>query len=327
MLNLTKLARRTVLTAALSLAAVTGADAQAYVYVPDDTPATGGLNGFPFSAYSNWRFQILVPASELPNTPFKISNIAFAPAKTTLWTSPDFQIRIAHTTLNTLGAAFDANFSSPPIVCRDGAVNFDAVKDTWSAIGLTNWFSYNGTDNLVVELRYRSGPALNLNLHYTGVTGRAYRNSGPDPYTATYATGFGGGPKIRFNKIMSAVAVSDFEVALATPGPIVIGGLKAGQRYQLVSSFGQGLVPLTANLHLNVAADPLFWSSIFVGQPVFLGYAGVVPQQATSVKCAINVPNIQALIGTALYHAAVIYDSRSILDATNTTSMRIVRQR
>ncbi len=326
MSNLTRILITSTLVSLITLLAVVGATTQAYVYVPSNTPSTGGANAWPFSSWPNWRYQILIPAYSLPNATFKVSQIAFAGGNTSVFTSPDFQIRIAHKTLNTLNANFASNFDHPPIVCYDGAINYNITKDTWSPIGLMNQFAYDGVRNVVIEIRYRGGSS-GFSLIQHGGTTRAYVNSGSDPYTATFATSFGGGPKVRLNKILTGIVSTPFTVATGGTLPIdIVCDLISGGKYQVVNAFGQGTLPLGANLHLNLANDPLLWTSLFLGPPLFNNYAGPVSQRQP-IRASLNVPDISALAGIDIYTAGLTYNNHHILEVTNTSATTIVRKR
>jgi len=322
MTDLTRLLRRPSLAGLVLLLAASGAVAQSYVYVPSDTPSTGGLNAWPFSAHPNWRFQILVPASALPSAAFKISSVAFAAASTSTFSATEFQIRMAHTTLSTLDSVFDNNFDHPPIVCYDGPIVYNTTQDTWCPIGLTSKFGYDGVRNLVIEIRYRGGSSQSLLLHYGG-TWRSYTHLGPDPYTATYRTGAGGGPKVRLNKILTGIVATPSTVSVGTFLPITVGNATPGHKYQILNAFGQGRIPLGGIHVLDLAFDPLLLTSLFGGAPTFSGYAGTVSSQQP-VTGRLAVPNLSALAGVNLYSAAFFYDRQAVRGTTNTASTTLV---
>lgn len=57
--------------------------AQNWSLIPSDSPKTGVANGFPFGAYfgTNWRYQVHLDARHLPAFPVRITDVAFAAAR------------------------------------------------------------------------------------------------------------------------------------------------------------------------------------------------------------------------------------------------------
>ena len=94
--------------------------AQAYVYCPDNQPGVGSNNSFPMAGFAGLKIQELIPASLLPNTKFKIVDIALAPAVAATHTHQQFQVRMAQTNLTQLSCTLNTNLGLCPITCYLG---------------------------------------------------------------------------------------------------------------------------------------------------------------------------------------------------------------
>jgi len=303
------------------LAAATGSHAQGYVFVPSDTPTTGSANAWPFSVYNNWRFQMLIPASSLPPAKFKITGIAFAPTVSAMFSSTDFQVRMAHTPASTLAPCFEDNFAHPPIICFDGALTWSATANTWSPIKLDRSFGYDGVRNVVIEIRYRGGSAGILPVHYTGTTQRSYINSGTDPYTAPCRTGAGGGPKIQLMIDRMCVLHCPDTLPIGTSAPITIYQPHPSAYYRILNSFGQGPIVL-GGYTMGLTVDSLFWASVWGSPPIFNNYTGPVPSMSP-VGGSMWLPNLSILVGLKIYSAAFMANN-TIQCVTNTDGMEVV---
>lgn len=303
------------------LAAAGGSEAQGFIHVPSDTPASGSINAWPFSVHGNWRFQMLIPASSLPPARFKITGIAFAPTVNALFSSPDFQVRMAHTPAAALAPCFDSNFAHPPIICFDGPMIWPATANTWSPIKLDRSFGYDGVRNVVIEIRYRGGPGGLLPVRYTGTTQRSYINSGTDPYTAPCRTGAGGGPKIKLMIDRMCVLHCPDTIQIGNSAPITIYQPHPGTSYRILNSFGQGPIVL-GGYTMGLTVDPLFWASVWASPPIFNNYSGPVPSMSP-VGGSMWLPNLSVLVGLKIYSAALLA-STGIQCVTNTDGMEVV---
>ncbi len=141
--------------------AVSGTALADEVYVPDSNPSTGGSNAIPF--WAEWsaitgaiRYQALYSPTQLGNKAFVITELSFAANYTGSFSATQLQVRMSHVTTGTLNPLMDLNIPSP-VTCYDGSISFPTTVGTWAPMGLTGSFAYNGTDYLVVDIRYQGG--------------------------------------------------------------------------------------------------------------------------------------------------------------------------
>ena len=100
-----------------------------------------------------------------------------------------------------------------------------------------------------------------------------------------------------------------------------------GLPYQVGTSFGTGPIPIDTR-KLNLSPDYLLGVSVTVLWPsIFSGYRGMIDSQGHA-KASINIPNIQALIGTRIHSAFVTLDPQApsgITSISNTFSFTITK--
>ena len=305
-----------VLTALFLALILTGAAVADEVYVPDSNPSTGGSNAIPF--WAEWsaingsiRYQALYSAAQLGNKAFVIKEISFAANYTGSFSATQFQVRISHVTATTLNPMMDLNIPSP-VTCYDGTISFPTTVGTWAPLGLTGSFSYNGTDNLVVDVRYFGGKTT---LTGSGSQGRfrsaainrswAYQN-----YNATQQSGSDSlaGLKTRFTVDFITISAS----GKPNPGGTVTLDLSApadgGLPYQIGSSLGTGPIPIDTR-QLGLSLDALLDVTVNGYLPmIFKNYAGIL-DAAGKGKGTIDIPNLPALVGVKFHSAFVTIDT------------------
>jgi len=322
-----------VLSSLLMLCLVVPMTAQGIIYNPSNTPSTGSGNAWPFNVHTGWRFQFIINASVLPNAPIKITDIAFAPTSTMTWASNQFQVRMGHTTMNDFNTpmmpnCFEEMIGPCATVMYDGPFKWACTADTWSPLRLHCPFGYDGKRNIVVEIRYNDRLTSGVNTRVDSSINRAYTHTGatPDPYNAPCwiipIPGQASGPKhcLTYERTCILLASDTVKVGLSAGINIIQG--PAGSFYQIAASFGQGGFYVN-NCHLCLDVDALFLASLFGGPPIFNGYAGTLsPGGGAGAK--FSCPNIPALAGLCIYHAAIIFDATGIRCCTNTDGMKII---
>jgi len=310
------------------LLASSGAGQTTEVYVPTASPSAGSCNGYPWSIHPEWRFQMRIPAASLGGKPFRITEIAFAPCGTTTFSSPQCEIRMAHTTLGQFSRTFDQNLGQNRTVVFNGPLTWKLTANTWSPVGLTGAFDYNGTDHLVVEIRYTSRSG-GTSCRTDGTTIERLYTFGSGAYGST--TGVSQidkwAPNVRFTVVQAVLTGS----GTPRPGnPIdldLVAPADAGLPYQLGTSLGTGPIVLGSR-RIDLSPDDLLVVSIFGYLPtVFVNYAGSLDVNGKA-RAKISLLNNPALIGLRLHtafvtlHAAAPFGVRSI---SNTFSFSVQR--
>ncbi|MBN2490210.1 MAG: hypothetical protein JXQ29_05120 [Planctomycetes bacterium] len=283
------------------------------VYVPDPSANVGTNNSIPFHA--EWspiagaiRYQALYTAAQLGNQPFQVRDIAFAPMYTGTFTATQFQLRVSHTSATSLAALLDQNLPNPTTL-YDGPLTYPIVTDQWSALGLQGMFAYDGTGNLVVDLRYMGG----VNTVASGSFGKFRyvnnaipRNWAYNNYNATTRSGTDttAGLKTRFTVDRTSITGSGNPTPGAAVDFALLAPADAGLPYQVGTSLGDGPTPIdTRTIGLSLD-DLLVVSTSKLWPAVFTGYAGLLDAQGQA-KARMNIPNLPALKGIRLHTAFV----------------------
>ncbi|MBN2491781.1 MAG: hypothetical protein JXQ29_13120 [Planctomycetes bacterium] len=297
-----------VLVALLGLTAAAGE-----VYIPSNTPSTGGgPNSWPFETYSAWRYQLRIQSSMLGGKRFRIKEISVAFAATrSPWSATQFQLRMAHTQQTTLSMTFDTNLGAGAVTLIDGPLTFNAIANTWSPLGITSGFDYNGKDHLVLEVRYYRNTTAGASVWTDTGIERCYIHTGntADPYNATTAItpvpGAMMGMKVRLTTVDTQIIGSgsgrigtDLTLFLLSPPD---GGLA----YQVGTSLGTGPIVL-GNRLLGLGVDDLLVASVGGKLPgVFQNYAGTLDAQGQATA-KMAIPADAALVGIRLHSAFVV---------------------
>jgi hypothetical protein len=284
------------------------------VYLPSNTPGTGSKNAFPFNNQygTEWRYQLVVPAAALGHQPMKILDIAFAPSGTGDFKATTLQVRMSHSTVAP-STTFATNLPNPQVVLSAGAFVWKTTDQSWSSIGLTTPFLYNGVDTLTIEIRFKGGAKGN------GFSGNCYQVMGPisrvynrsaGAYTATTGSMDASGLKTRITIAGPGITLS----GSGKPGTTVTLDLAspsdAGRVYQLASSLGTGPVPIGTRL-LNLSPDSLLVITVFNQLPaVFVGYTGTFDKTGAA-RARIHLPNLPVLTGVRIHSAFVSLDAKA----------------
>lgn len=181
-----------------SLFACATLSAQSYVYLPSDTPSTGGDNIVPFGTvksdvqWVNQRYQTLIPASALGRSGLQIRSLAFAATKDHDRSHDDLQVTIAQTKKTQLDLVFANNLSVRPLVVLKAKSHVWKPRgNKWTNIGLQKTYRFDPADgNLVIEVCVLGNDRLDAKDRagfHTYAGERNYRVSftGPCPPTAS----------------------------------------------------------------------------------------------------------------------------------------------
>lgn len=311
------------------LAVAASAAAQTFAHYPDNNLSSGGCNTYPFrSTGASWRYQMLVPASSLPAQPVQITDIAFAACSTSppLFDAPQFQIRMAHTTMTTLSSIFANNFSTTPVPVFDSPIRWQPTYLQWTDLGLQQSFPHDGLNNLVIEVRYRGRVAPSGSMRSNPTGSRVWNNSAADPYAATSGTASGTyALKVRLTYQSTVLSISGSPSPGGTIDLDLLSPSDPGALYQIASSLGTGPIPVGSRT-LNLSPDDLLVVTVFGYLPsVFVNYSGGLSAGGRA-RGNIRLLNNPALTGVRIHTAFVILDPsapQGIRSISNTASFTI----
>ncbi|MBN2490547.1 MAG: hypothetical protein JXQ29_06840 [Planctomycetes bacterium] len=302
--------KKTAFLSLLLLAILITAAAADEIYVPADTPGSGSRNSWPFNLYPEWRYQLVIDAKFLGNQAFTVNEIAFAPSGTGVFTATQFEVRMGHSTVAT-SATFDTNIPNPTTVLSAlSGYTWNTTDKTWSPIGLTSGFSYNGVDRLTIDIRILGGARTFSGTCYydSGNHDRTWNNA-TGAWTATTGTvGVGSGLKVRLTVSSGAQLVVTGTGQIGTTVDLdLIAPPDGGKAYQLGTSLGTGPI-LIGTRQLDLSLDGLLMISVYGALPsVFKDYAGTL-SLAGRATAKLVIPNETALKGITLYNAYVTLD-------------------
>jgi len=307
-----------------------------YIYNPSDTPTAGGSNAWPFNVYTGWRLQFIIHNKVLGTTPLVIQDIAFAPTSTRTFSVPDFQMRMGHTTYVDFGTSGTTKFSvilgpTPTEVYKRGKISWACTANTWSDIGLTSPFKYNGRDNICVEIRYNTTTSGGTSIRTDASIPRAYTHMSysndpfNDPNWHTPIPGEYMAPKHRLTAgKQGLVLVADATVSVGKTANIALVNGVGGEFYQVAASLST--LPLNlGKCTIFLTPDNLFWGSLQIGAPIFNKYIGILDRSG-GASAGLGIPNVPTLVGIVVYHAAVSFTGTTFpTDCTNTDATQIVK--
>jgi hypothetical protein len=321
----------------VTVAVLSGTAAAGDVFVPNSTlPASAGCNNFPFNpSYGEWRYQLIVPSTLLGGNPIEITDVAFGPCQTVTFIATTFEMTMSHTVLTTPSATYAQNLPNPVVVLPAGPLTWQRSANTWSTLTLAAPFSYNGSDNLTIEVRYQGGslvggtsstdnqtnnPALNYYRVYRYGTGAYSGTTGnsPDPRGA----------------LMVRLTYTDVQiVGSGSPsiGNVVTLLLRSprdsGLPYQVGTSLGTGPIPIGSR-PLGLSLDDLLLVTVQGLLPsVFQQYSGVLDATGRA-SAKIAILNDPALIGVRLHSAFVTLKAGApfnIQSISNTFSFTVTK--
>ena len=321
---------------ALLLCVCAGLTAQAYIYNPSNTPGTGGgPNSWPFNLYTGWRLQFIIHQKVLGNAPLTIQDIAFSPTATRTFSVPDFQMRMGHTTYMDFGTSGTTKFATilgpnPVEVYKRGPISWSCVSPQWSDIGLTSSFVYNGNDNICVEIRYNTTASGGTSIWTDTSIPRAYTHMSysndpfNDPNWQTPIPGEYMAPKHRLTVKQGFMINADATVSVGKAATLALSNGVGGEFYMVAASLSK--LPLNlGKCTIYLTPDNLFWGSIQIGAPIFNNYLGTLDRSGAATA-NLAVPNVPALVGIVVYHAAISFTGSIFpTDCTNTDSTQIAK--
>ncbi|MCC7508758.1 MAG: hypothetical protein IT464_05255, partial [Planctomycetes bacterium] len=160
-------------------------------------------NSYPFN-FGSGRYQVAYSASEMgvPSGSQLIEvRVGMAAPPTSMPTFNSFQLRVAHTTvgITALTGTFASNVTGTLNTCI-GPSNFSPTSGvfngvTYARFPLTTSFTYNATDNLILDWAYSSTTGTGWQMASSGTTianrWRAYQSPGSAASTGTGSSAHG----------------------------------------------------------------------------------------------------------------------------------------
>jgi len=282
------------------------------IYVLDNQPSVGTCNGFPFHTVSiasqEKRFQVYIGAQHLPARACTITHVSFAPCDSLVFSAPTFEMRMSHTTLKQPLGTFASNLPNPISVVPTRSIVLQRTKDQWSSIKFVNPFHYNGTDHLMLELRFK-GAAAGSRMDHTAayIAPGLYRvyTIGNNAYNAPLGlVDIHAPPKLRLTTAIQYIVGSGVPSIGGTVSLNLDLPRDAGVLYQVGTSLGDDPLNI-GNRQLNLSVDSLLVLSVSNRLPmIFRRYTGYL-DKAGKAMAAIAIPNARDLIGIRLYSAFV----------------------
>jgi len=281
------------------------------VYVPTNTPSSGSRNSWPFNLYPEWRYQMVIDAKYLGNQPLVIKELSFATSATGSFTATQFEVRMGHSTVATSGT-FDNNIPNPTTVLSAlTSYTWKTTDKTFSPIGLTNTFNYDGVSRLCIDIRILGGARTGFSgtcYYDNGNHDRTWNNSAGAWKAATGSVGVGSGLKIRLTVSGPALLIPSGTGQIGTTVDLnLIAAPDAGKTYRLGTSLGTGPLPIGAR-QIDLSLDPVLLASIGGTLPsVFKDYAGMLGKAGKATGKLI-LPKDPVLIGIKTYSAFLTFD-------------------
>ena len=316
---------RTVTLAVVLLLALSGILPAGDYYHPDSNAAKGGTISLPWGT-SEIRYHALFPAAALGGKKVRIMELAFATSAAGTFASSQCEICLAHLpTSSRLSSTFDNNLKKDKTVVFSGKISWTGTQDQWSNVGLTSFFNYNGTDNIVVEVRHMS--ATSSISCRTGNVATVF-NSGAGAYNRPTAGPLGvlAAPKMRLTYDETLLAGSGSTAPGGTVDLDLMSTPDGGLPYQLGSSFSAGPIPIDTRM-LNLGFDSLLIISVAGMAPqIFEKYTGILDTSGKA-KAKLHIPSWSALKGTRIYTAFVTVKSgapSNIANISNTFMFAIM---
>jgi hypothetical protein len=96
-----------------------------------------------------------------------------------------FEMKLCHTSLSELGTNFESNYdgNTAIIVATGAPLTIPNTSDFWYSVPDMTSFSYNGTDNLIIETRWSSSNGVSYDCYCAH--GSVNRNVSTGEYNGT----------------------------------------------------------------------------------------------------------------------------------------------
>jgi len=280
------------------------------VTVPESDPVSPDPAGTVFKS-SEARCQWFIPR-DMMAAHGSLVGLTWAGSETGLLGAQDLEVRIAATASTGFGSSFATNIAGAQTVFSAARGDLRLVKGQWHGLPFASAFTYDGTGNLVVEVRYRGGSG----------GARCYRNTdGTNGVKRAIATGAGAYSAATASTVDTAAPKLRFLFANATrvkPGAARVGQIMnltwsapdfAGKAYLGAAAFdaGPGIqLPGDDTRVVPLNLDPLFVTSLS-NPAIFRGFTGTLSASGEA-SGQVVIPSIPALAGVGFYLGLVVVD-------------------
>jgi len=112
-------------------------------------------------------------------------------------------------------------------------------------------------------------------------------------------------------------------LSVGTPGSVDLSGGPASDYFLIAASLGNTTTINLGACSVSLDVDEILKYSLLIGVPIFNGYSGTLVAGVGAGTFA--PPNMTALIGHDVYHAAVAYDLSGITACTNTVKTTLTK--
>jgi hypothetical protein len=177
----------------LLLMALAGpAFAQDY-YIPDNDASTGTSNTIPFgsslagSSSQNCRMQMRATAAQLGGLPNVITGLSYASAATGAATYGSLTIVMDHIpSAQALTTTFANNLTANAVTVLSAPnYTWNVTANTWNEVGLQNFFTWNGVDDVLIDITTSQGFYPSGGVRRTSSLQRLFTTSATGPLSAT----------------------------------------------------------------------------------------------------------------------------------------------
>lgn len=304
------------LLTSLALAGGVVAQGQAFT-VPNGTPTgQGNCNVIPWgdagsATWSNQRYQTIVPASDL-GTPGFITGLEFDPCNTGTHNSATLKITIGMVPNNFTFAGGNTNFDvnlanavGTTVVLDQTDYSFEMNASTWSNVGFTQSFLYDGTSDVLIDILTTGNVNTGSgSMHRNGVRERLYAINWTGTPPATGSTGLAA---LSMRVLMGCAELSTFGqgcagLQLSFSGSPALGSVlttdMAGGAATMPTALNVGAFAQNPPFPIDLSPFGLTGCSLFASSEVS---ASTISDATGAASISIPVPAASSLTGVRLY--------------------------
>jgi len=289
------------------------------------TSSTSGLGPYT-QLYEGAKAQFLITAAELAGaglTAGDISSLAFdiTSAGTTIVPLANYTVKMAHTSMADLGSAYETSGLTTVWGPTDHTVTVG-----WNTHTFTTPFTWNGTDNVIVDICFDNDPDGTC----TGGSGVCYGSSTTFRYTATTGTttvrgNYGDNSSVRD---MCNTPDGSLTTSANRPNMRLIGSAVSAVSLDWTdgtNTVGSGtsitIAPTTTAAYTVVLTDPAGCTTAAITDTVEVFPAIAAPVGVDSIQCGVGSPYVyvQGTPGATFNWYDAPYGGNLLQSSTDTT--------
>lgn len=328
---------------------------QNQIYVPDNMPAVGTCNAFPFN-YAAFTYVSRIPASFMDPSNTYVDDVWFAPCGSGTWSAPDVQIGIGHVqnpiqnpfafpsitggTVAALGDFIDLTVVWDSSV--QGPLSWAYTTGAWSPLGFSatggTGFTWNQNDDVAFYVTLNNATGTST-MHRTNTEPFRLYTSGVYQSPTSASSGasglkisftLGAGVQAQANPYGNGCTASNGMIPTLSTMQLPITGTPAfnmditqapaGALTYIYLSSGSAQIPMGVgcDLLLDVPGMLLFMN-------VGLSPLGPVPAgMGGTATHSVAIPNDPALSGLSLYCQGAVIDPTTFLGFVSTNGLQLV---